>query len=445
VSPTYSGTAGAPGFAAVGRLPAPGSRYPALGFDPAAGDLSEVARLVSALADAGHRLGHAHALVQRMQADRDSWQGEAAEAFHRKLSDVLPKYLEEGQQSLGKASSDLRGWQARLEGYQAKARGYEADAQSARTAFGRAWADAVSTAADHKGSLALQDRHFDSDAKLRQAEAGIKAALSAVEDATKRASSAYSTLQQVISEAKSLADAYSEDASAVARTLHADAKDSAPHRPGFWQQAGDWLKDHGGDILSAAAAVCGVVALFCPIFALPAVLLSAGAFEEHLRQDFHEEGAFSKPGTWIALAGDALGALPGVGMAAKGISLARGSSEIAGLAADAGKAESLWRGAQEVGKEAGGENAVGETLQRVVNKVHTGDWNQMSDASELAARRFQLGLNVAGASLATEGLVPEVGDNEHFKAANDSYGSTTAVPAAIDSYKMLRGLLHHAG
>lgn len=444
VNPTASGVTGSGGFESLAKTPAPGSKYPALGFDPAPGDLAEVARLVSTLSDASNKLGHAQDIVDKMKADKDSWQGEAAEAFHEKLSENLPKYLQEGHQSLSKAAATLRDWHTRLDGYQAKARICEADAQSARSSFGNAWTDAVSTAADSKSSLALQGKHFDSDAELQQADAEIKSAISAVEDATRRAGSAFTSLQQIISEAKSLADEHSDEASTVAKSLRAEAKDYAPHKPGLWSKISGWLKDHSADILSAAAALCGLIAFFCPIFAIPAVLLSAGAFTGHLRKDLHEDGAFSKPSTWITLAGDALGAFPGLGMVAKGASLARGTAEIGELASNAGKAETLWRGAQEVGKTAGGENAVGETLQRVVNKVHTGDWNQVSDASELTAKRFQLGLNFTSASLATEGLVPRVGDNDSFSAANDSYGVTTGVPSSIDSFNMIRGLLRHS-
>jgi hypothetical protein len=423
---------GAAGYAGYGRNPAPGSRYPALGFDPAPGDLAEVGRLVTVLTHAADRLGHAQGLVKRMQDDQDSWQGQAAEAFHDKLSENLPKYLDEGLQSLSKAAHTLKGWQGRLDTRQATARGHETDAESARSTYRSAWHSAVTIAADNKSSLALQGKHFESDAQLADANAKIKAATGAVEDAAHRAASAYTTLQQVISEARSLADAHSSDAGDVARSLRAEAKDFAPHKPsGLWSKISGWLEEHGGDILSAAAAVCGVIALFCPVFALPAILLSVGALAMHAWK-FADKGkaAFfpvgKNLGNWLALGGDALGAVPGALVAMDGIKAMRVASAAEDGLSLAGKGGALWHGVTEAGEKLGGDGAVSSLVQKPVTRLVDGTWSAAhtaSDNAQFVGKAVQFHVNAPGAAYSLASLDPQAAGDSSFANVNNSVGA----------------------
>src|SRR5581483_2305390 len=199
-SVTLGGDSGYPG---LGKLPAPGTAYPALGFDPAPGDPGEITRLVATLGSAASKLRAAHELIQKMADDQTTWQGDAAEAFHQKLKQDLPKYLDEGHQSLQKAADDLRGWGTRLDGYRTKAQAHEADAASARSTYGSAWTDAVSVAQSHRDDLALQGQQFSTDAELQAAQSRLNGAYASIEDAVKRVSGAFSTLRQAICDAKS--------------------------------------------------------------------------------------------------------------------------------------------------------------------------------------------------------------------------------------------------
>jgi uncharacterized protein YukE len=367
-SVTLGGDSGYPG---LGKSPAPGTPFPALGFDPAPGDPGEVTRLVATLGSAASKLRAAHELIQKMADDQTTWQGDAAEAFHQKLKQDLPKYLDEGHQSLQKASDDLRGWGARLDGYRTKAQGHEADAAGARSAYGNAWTDAVSVAQSHSADLALQGQHFSTDAELQSAQSRLDAAYAAIEDAVKRLSGAFSTLRQAICDAKTLADTHAEDAAQVAKQLRSAAKDFAPHKP---NPILNWIKEHGGDILSALAAVCGVIALFCPVFAIPAILLSAGALGLHAWK-FASDGGSLWPvgqnwGNWMTLGGDLLGAIPGIGVTAKALSIARDvgeAGETVSVLSRAGTFASEWGSAAKTA--AGGDAAVSESVSKAMGKM----------------------------------------------------------------------------
>lgn len=432
-SVTLGGDSGYPG---LGKLPAPGTAYPALGFDPAPGDPGEITRLVATLGSAASKLRAAHELIQRMADDQTSWQGDAAEAFHQKLKQDLPKYLDEGHQSLQKAADDLRGWGTRLDGYRTKAEAHEADAASARSTYGSAWTDAVSVAQSHRDDLALQGQQFSTDAELQAAQSRLNGAYASIEDAVKRVSGAFSTLRQAISDAKSLADTHSEDAAQVAKQLRSAAKDFAPHKP---NPILNWIKEHGGDILSALAAVCGVIALFCPAFALAAILLSAGALALHAWK-FASDGGQLLPlgknwGNWVTLGGDLLGAVPGIGVTAKAFSLARDAGEAGQAVGAIAKAGAFARGLSTTAKEAaGGEAGVNGLLQSGVSRLvdGAGAAGQASDAAKFAGKLVQFHINATGAAFALAGFDPSAGNDNSFSNTNNSLGLGTGVLGGAD-------------
>lgn len=445
-------------YANLSALPAAGTGYPALGFDPAPGDPGELAQLVAALGTAAHKLGSAQALIQKMADDKDSWQGSAAEAFHGQLKQDLPKYLDEGSKSLQQAADTLKGWGTRLDGYRAKAAGYEADAASSRSTFGSAWTDAVSAVADNRDALALQGQHFDNSASLQAADARLKSAVSTINDAVTRLDGAFSGLQQVLGDAKGLADSHSEDASGVARALKSNASNLAPHKPNPFL---NWLKEHGGDILSALAAVCGVIALFCPVFAVAAILLSLVALGLHAWK-FAADGELfpigKNGGNWLTLGCDLLGALPGIGVTAKaagwlkdGAEAAEATEGVAGAteaasaadesasagteaAADAGAdgaAESgdaaakapnfAQRWAAAAGSRAGGDAGVNPYLQSGVNRalgVTRDSDAAIQGAATMGGKMVQFTINSTGAVFSGASLLPSTGNSDGFDNTN---------------------------
>lgn len=442
-SVTLGGDSGYPG---LGKSPAPGTPFPALGFDPAPGDPGEVTRLVATLGSAASKLRAAHELIQKMADDQTTWQGDAAEAFHQKLKQDLPKYLDEGHQSLQKASDDLRGWGARLDGYRTKAQGHEADAAGARSAYGNAWTDAVSVAQSHSADLALQGQHFSTDAELQSAQSRLDAAYAAIEDAVKRLSGAFSTLRQAICDAKTLADTHAEDAAQVAKQLRSAAKDFAPHKP---NPILNWIKEHGGDILSALAAVCGVIALFCPAFALAAIVLSALALGLHAWKFASDGGSLWPPTSmsvldnYLALAGDALGAVPGIGVVAKAATLARDAGDAGEAASLLSKAGNFSRGLVTAAKdEAGGDAAVSGWVQKGLTRLIDGPAaEEASDGAKFAGKLVQFNINATAATFGAASLDPQASSDSSFQGTNRGVTGGTTVLGIAD---FLRGAFGHA-
>jgi hypothetical protein len=390
-----------------------------------------------------------------MADDKDSWQGSAAEAFHAKLKEDLPKYLKEGQESLQKAAHDLGGWETRLNDHRSRARSIEADAQSARSSFGTAWSDAVAAVRSNSDALALQGRHFDSDQALQQADDRIKAAMSTVEDAVRRVDNAFSTLHQAITDAKKLADEHFHDASSVADALRKDAKDLAPHKP---NPILNWIKEHGGDILGAAAAVCGVLALFCPVFAIPAILLSVGALGLHSWKMASDGAKLWPPtsaealGNWATLGCDALGAVPGIGPAAKAAGFLKDAAEAGEAAGAVAKgaegAEAATKAAEGAGEAAktpgfisrwgsavktdgGGDNAVNPLLTKMGRSM-----GMDKDTAAFAGKLVQFHVNATGAAFATAALAPGAADSDQFANANTTVTGGSDLLAAQPTVKV---------
>jgi hypothetical protein len=470
-------TTGGQGYLGLGTMPAPGTPYPALGFDPAPGDPGEISHLVATLGTAAHKLGAAHDLIQKMADDKDSWQGDAAEAFHQKLKDKLPKYLQEGSESLQKAADDLRGWSTRLDGYRSKAQGHESDACSARSGFATAWTDAVAAVGNNRDALALQGQHFDTDAALKAANDRLRAAMSTIEDAVTRCDRAFGALHQIVSDAKHLADTHSADASTVAAQLRHAAHDIAPHKPNPFL---NWIKEHGGDILSAAAAICGVLALFCPVFAIPAILLSAGALGLHAWKMASDGAKLWPPsmeaaGNWATLGCDALGAIPGIGVTAKaaglmkdaaeageaanaantavkateGAEAAAGATEKATAAAgdaaeasgDAAKAPGFASRWGEAAKATGGDGGVNPLVDKGLRRAIDGSTATVSsDTTKFAGKLVQFNVNATGATFATAGLFPDAAANQQYANSNTVVtGGADALAAAPTTAGGARG------
>lgn len=442
-----AGVGGGSDYASLGRPPAPGTTFPALGFDPAPGDPAEVARLVAALGHAAQQLGGAHELVRQIAADRDAWQGEAAEAFHARLEAELPTSLDDAHRSLNRAAQSLRDWSARLDAHRARARAAESDAAGARSAYARDWGAAVEAVAGNRDAFALQGRYIGTDAELRRADARIKAAENAVESAVAQVRRTFATLHQAVDDARRLADRHREDAAAVARRLHAASHDLAPRRP---NPVLSWIKEHGGDILSAAAAVCGVVALFCPVFAIPAILLSAGALGLHAWK-MGSDGAKLWPpstemaGNWATLGGDLLGAVPGIGVTAEAAGLMRDAAEAGeavGAAGRVGEAADTARSAArspgfaqrwgEAARQTGGDGAVSPLLVRGARRLGLN-----TDAAMFAGKAFQFNVNATGAAFATAALAPGAADSSSFANANTTVAIGAGAVGGIDAADQL--------
>jgi hypothetical protein len=276
---------------------------PHLGFDPAPGDTESVRTLHRKLFACAKVLQDAHDLVTRL-LDGSYWRGDAAVAFREQLDGgPLPLNLKNAAHSLRKAARQLERWEGELDDFQRRAKGLEREAADARAAVDRA-----------KGRVAEPDAGDDS--AVEEAETG---------------------LERVRRRARGLAEEHEEKARHRAGKIRDATKKLAPHEPGCFDQALDWLSDNLPDILSFTAGVIGVVAL---LFAGPlglamvaALMLAASALsatamglrlsDDETREslmDGFTKGEFDTDfwSNFVSVGADLVGTCPGLGAVAKG-------------------------------------------------------------------------------------------------------------------------------
>lgn len=331
--------------------------YPTLGFDPAPGRLSGVETLAHNFTRVSTMLAETHGALTQIGQAQGIWRGEAAEKFRGAIGE-LPGYLEKGRTSLGNAAGILQQWQHDLAAMQGRARDYEAQAKAALTR--------VKQAKSHP-DLALAGQHFPDEAGLADANARIRAA-------SERLGVAREELDAIKAMARRLLTQHEELADGVARALER-AKNEAPEEPGFFdrildgigkfidkigelaKKAWQWVKDHAedikliGDILSAVgkvlsiAAVCvGWIPVVGQVVTAAAVGVSAAGLAVH--------GLAKAAGadvSWKTLATDAIGIIPGGGIA-KGMTgvtklLSAGNAAVRGARGAANVGQAVSRGA----------------------------------------------------------------------------------------------------
>ncbi|MER7932817.1 MULTISPECIES: hypothetical protein [unclassified Streptomyces] len=274
--------------------------YPHLGFDPAPGSTDLVRDLHRRLSGCAKEMEKAYAKVGKLM-DGSYWEGDAAVAFREQLEGgPLPLNLKNGAHSVDAAARQLDLWAGELGEFQRRARRLDGEAEAARAALRRAQ--------DHEGPAS--DR------------------------ADTRVAAAQDDLDGVLKRARSLAAEHEETARERARHIGAASRRLAPHEPDTWDRFTDWLGDNLPDILSACAAVLGVIALLGLTAVAPWMLfLAAGVLSGMafgLRVSDPEVLASLKDGFtkgeldldfWgnaLGTAGDFLGMLPGLGAVAKG-------------------------------------------------------------------------------------------------------------------------------
>lgn len=89
------------------------THYAGLGFDPTPGEPGAVEAALTAIADAGGKLGM---LMGSVESDLDisgGWSGSAADEFHDNLDDI-PRALTSGAESMGRVADALVDWAGRL-------------------------------------------------------------------------------------------------------------------------------------------------------------------------------------------------------------------------------------------------------------------------------------------------------------------------------------------
>lgn len=293
--------------------------YPELGFNPAAGSTVTVRTLHKKLIDSAETLEEAHGVVSKLM-DGSYWKGDAAVAFREAVQDgPLSTDLKNAAHSMRKAARQLDRWEGELEEFQHRAKRLNEDAKHARAVLDAAQGRADRAQNDHdlnkKGAAHghASDSPAHADAKVEEARAD---------------------LDRILKKARSLSDEHAEKASYHAKKIRDATAKLAPQEPGGLEKLGEWFADNWPDILSFAAGVIGLIALFvvtggtAAVLLLLAAALSAGAVTGRLMDptvraslgDGFTKGEFDSD-FWsnaIGLTADAVGMAPGIGAVAKG-------------------------------------------------------------------------------------------------------------------------------
>ncbi|WBP86504.1 putative T7SS-secreted protein [Kitasatospora cathayae] len=282
-----------------------------LGFNPAPGDPTAVAGLSSSLRRVSQHLTGVHTTLSQISDNQGQWTGDAAKAFAAQFG-KLPGYLQDAADSITAAYQALDSWYKSLNEHQPKAVELAHAALAAKQKMDQAeQAHATAAAAP---DLQLAGKSFPDDVSLAAAEKRYTAAKTHLDAAAELVNSATTTLTGLRNQAHELAAGHKSDAHTTATAIRKAADSKAPPEPGWLSKVGNWLKNHGADLLTVASGVCGVAAIFFPAFALPAILLSLAAAGAHARQ-YGISGllptSMANLGNDLTLAGDLLGAIPG--------------------------------------------------------------------------------------------------------------------------------------
>ena len=299
----------------------PPSDFPHLGFHPVPGSTDTVHGLGKKLTGCAKVLEETHDLVTRLM-DGSYWEGDAAVAFREQLDGgPLPLNLKNAAHSIRKAARQLGRWESELDDFQRRARKLEEDAKEAQAALDRARGRATEAG----DSPHLHGKGADHT----EARKALTKANQAVDDAE-------DALEAIRAKARHLAAEHEDQARRRAAKIRDATRKLAPHEPGWFDSALDWLVDNLPDILSTVGAVIGLVALFvlsggtlAAVLLLASAALSASSlalrFSEHpevwasLRDGF-AKGEFDADfwSNLVTVGGDALGMVPGLSAVGKG-------------------------------------------------------------------------------------------------------------------------------
>lgn len=298
------------------------ANYPDLGFDPTPGDCDTVKDLHKKLTGCVTVLRDTRKVVTKLM-DGSYWEGDAAVAFREAIDEgPLSLNLKNAARSIEKAAKQLERWERDLDDFQRRARELNGKAKDAREALKAAKGHAETAGADP--DLDKKGKHQD-DAKK-----ALKLADGKVEDAQ-------AELDRILGRARSLQGEHEERSKYRAEKIR-DATDKlAPHEPGWFEKACEWVKENLPDILSAVAGVLALAAIIATgplgLGVAAALMLAASAtsgvalglrFSEPTVRaslwDGFTKGEFDSDffGNLVSVGADAVGVVPGLGAVVKG-------------------------------------------------------------------------------------------------------------------------------
>ncbi len=388
--------------------------YPHLGWNPVPGSPPAVSALQTKLTASATALGTAHRLVDQLLGESSYWRGEAADAFREVLDGELPRELKNAHRSVSKAARVLNRWHDDLVGYQATARRYDTQAKL----DGAALTDAETLEARLRGTPDTPEP------ELRAAVAAVTKARGALESVRKLA--------------RELEETHRVEAGRIAKGLNEATVRLAPKEPGAFDKFVDWIDDNLGDGLSLLSATLGLLAIFATApFTVPLLFAAAGlslaALVCHASDPKHSsaltagftQGKFDGRfwASAVALGGDALGALPGVGAVAQGAKGMAATTRV-GIAAERGTATSLRSGARALSTDSvaamrEANDAPKPVMDWVVRQTHPG-----------VERPLEVGVAGSAVLAAGIGLTPA---EENESVRNAATGVDGARVAAVDA------------
>ncbi len=324
--------------------------YVHLGWNPVPGQPGEVAKLRTQLANSANALQTAYEKIDKLLGESSFWEGDAAVGFREALDGDLPKYMKDAHTSLTQAAGHLGTWHDGLTSRRELAHKYDAEAADHKGDLKTA--NSRHEAAQKDPDLKLAGRTFTEGPELEAAQARLNAANDRLSDAVTAVNNAQGALDAVMRKARELEGTHEAEARALATALKDSTKNLAPEEPGWLSKALSWIGDNLTNILSVLAAVAGLLALLCTGPFGIAMLLAAGALslatmasrlsDPKVRESLKDgvtKGEFDAD-FWensVGLAGDFLGAVPGLGAVSRGLNGAIRSTINASEAVSAGQ------------------------------------------------------------------------------------------------------------
>ncbi|MFF8657689.1 putative T7SS-secreted protein [Streptomyces huasconensis] len=377
------------------------ANYPDLGFDPTPGDCDTVKALHKKLDSCVTVLRDTRKVVTKLM-DGSYWEGDAAVAFREAIDEgPLSLNLKNAARSIEKAAKQLERWERDLDDFQRRARELNGKAKNAREALRAAKGHAETAGADP--DLDKKGKHQD-DAKK-----ALKLADGKVEDAQ-------AELDRILGRARSLQSEHAERSKYRAEKIR-DATDKlAPHEPGWFEKACEWVEENLPDILSAVAGVLALAAIIAtgPLglgvaaaLMVAASVVSTGALAARLSDpavreslwDGLSKGEFDADffSNLVSVGADGLGMVPGLGATLKGGLGAARSVRAAETTLSLGQKLALFGT-----KTAEGAHGMTGVANPLLQRVFRGTSNPSAVIDSIGKGSAAIGLVTAGYGLASE-------------------------------------------
>lgn len=305
--------------------------FPALGFDPAPGDVGGVQYEARRFAGVAHEV--AMTVRNLEQVDAGYWKGEAATAFVGHVRGDLTPLLAKLSGAFTEAASSMTRWAGLLDGFQQQARALEARAEEAQAGVAAAKSKLASATAQAGTTLTAAER-----TARQQLQDGV--------------TSAGNDLAAIQREAQDLQGQVDAAARRIAGELQ-HAGNMAPSPPGWLDSlfhdvtsglddTWDWVKAHAAaikffsDLMRDVSSVLQILAIitapFEPVGAIfEAAALVTGAVA--LLSALLAKAAGANE-SWMDIGMDALSVLPGVASVAKSLSTGVKVAEVGADAVD---------------------------------------------------------------------------------------------------------------